>query len=576
MARCPWFPAALLVGGVSGLPALSGAQLVRGTATERGSGIAVPGVLVTLERAEGDTSTSLSQRSVLTGDGGTFALRAPAPGRYRLSAKRIGAQRFFSDTFSLAIGETRVIDVALEVVVHTLEEVVVAGESMCVLHEAETGRVAAMWDDIRTALSATTISSRDTLITGRASRYARLLDPASLRVLREASAEAQGLIDRPFASPSGDSLSAHGWWGEITGDTITFFGPDTEVLLSPAFRRDHCFFVGSGRRDRPGLLGLAFEPAPDRRVNDIRGTLWMDQASRELRLVEFRYTGLASIPHVERIGGEVHFARMANGAWVVRRWHIRMPRFGFANFARGSTRTWSAQGFQLPRIAQILEEGGEFGDERLPAAMRVAVTGTVRDSTGRPLAGATVRLVGTERAATADSAGSFRLEGLSRGFYVVTAEHPGYAALGTPAAEAELVADTGAAAPPALALRAFDTNALVQRMCDGRVPDEGRLAARVTLIDSTAGTPLANAAVRLTWSEYANAQAGGLIVRRLVPYAVNGTTDDRGGVTFCGLPPGVALELGVPLGEDRQRRITTLRLDGRRAQSVTVRSARTP
>lgn len=550
------------------------AQVVRGTARERAGGVPVPGVLVTLEPADGASlSGALADRSVLTDAQGAYALRAPSPGRYRVSAKRIGVQRVLTEPFTLSDGETRQLDLELDATVHTLEEVIVASEVLCVLYPDQRRVVAALWDEIRAALTATTISVRDSLVAGRVSRYALLLEPTSLKVVREARAEAEGLIHRPFASPSGDSLSLNGYWGPIAGDTLAFYGPDTEVLVSDAFRRDHCFSVVRDRRDRAGLTGLAFEPSPNHRTPDIKGTLWVDSRTAELRLVEFSYTNLPRIEHIERVGGEVHFARLPNGAWIVRRWFIRMPRFGYASFRVESKETWSAQGFQLPKVNEILEEGGDVTGEFLRGerSARLVVSGLVQDSTGAAFAGAKVRVLGTEVVADADSAGQFRLAGILPGFYVLVAEHPDYARYGIPAAETDLVVDTASAA--GASLRAFGTDALVTRMCEGRGIAEDRMAVRLVLVDSVSGAPVADTPVRMTWQEYEGGTAGAIGVRRPRAMRVDGTTDAGGGVTLCGVPAGASIRVGFPRGESQLLRPTPVRLpQGRVAtQRVQIR-----
>ena len=104
---------------------------------------------------------------------------------------------------------------------------------------------------------------------------------------------------------------------------------DAEVLLSTAFRRDHCYALAARDRDRRGLVGLAFAPLPERTGGEVAGALWLDEKTFELRLVEFRYVGGGDLG--EAAGGELHFERLTNGAWVVRRWFVRMPHArGFA------------------------------------------------------------------------------------------------------------------------------------------------------------------------------------------------------------------------------------------------------
>src|SRR6185437_14284129 len=75
-------------------------------------------------------------------------------------------------------------------------------------------------------------------------------------------------------------------------------------------------------------IGVAFTPAPTRRnIPEIAGTLWIDRASAELRSLEYHYVDLPDMPReaLERVGGDIEFARMRGGGWVISAWDIRMP-----------------------------------------------------------------------------------------------------------------------------------------------------------------------------------------------------------------------------------------------------------
>jgi hypothetical protein len=338
------------------------AQLVRGLVSDRSSATPLVGVVVTLEAFDGEARATASvAASGLTNRRGEFALRTRAPGTYRLSAKRIGVQRFVSQPFTLRAGETRQMDVPLDPAPQRLPEVRVAAPAICVADEAELTRVVSLWDEAHTALTANQISLRDRLYEGRVSRYVRELDLRSLHVLSEARSETQGIMDRPFTGLSADSLAKVGYWHPAPdGSTVRYHVPDAAVLVAPAFLRGHCFSVARARRDRRDLTGLAFEPAPGAASGpaDVRGVLWLDEHTFELRVVEFRYTGLT--PADERMGGELHFARLENGAWVVSRWFVRMPAVrGYASPPVGvEGRVPSV--LVRPGPARVVEEGAEL------------------------------------------------------------------------------------------------------------------------------------------------------------------------------------------------------------------------
>ncbi|MEP7346163.1 MAG: carboxypeptidase-like regulatory domain-containing protein, partial [Gemmatimonadaceae bacterium] len=164
-----------------------GAQLVRGTVTERTSGAPLSGVLVTLVN-----EASRTVGSALTSERGDYGIRAPEAGRYRIDAKRIGVRRFSSPVFDLTAGETREINVQLDALLYSLPEVVITAIPLCNKGDKEAGRVAALWDEARTALAATQISLRDRLFNARVVRYVRQIDPANFKVINETRSDVQG------------------------------------------------------------------------------------------------------------------------------------------------------------------------------------------------------------------------------------------------------------------------------------------------------------------------------------------------------------------------------------------------
>lgn len=350
------------------------AQVVRGVVTGRDSAVPLVGVLVALEPAgeaaraplESHALPAATGAGVLTNPRGEYAIRAPASGMYRLSAKRIGVQRFRSEPFVLRDGETRRLDIALEPALQRLPEVRVSTPGICIAREEQVSRVVALWDEARTALTANRISLRDRLYEGSVTRYVRELDPRTGKVVSDARTETHGIMDRPLTGLSGDSLSKIGFWQPVeNGRAIVYHAPDAEVLLSAAFQRDHCYSLAARPRSRRGLVGIAFEPLASRTTGEVAGALWLDERSFELRLVEFRYVGGGALG--EAAGGELHFERLTNGAWVLRRWFVRMPH------ARGFAASPVGVEGRLPSVLVrpgapgLIEEGAEL----VPKALRV-------------------------------------------------------------------------------------------------------------------------------------------------------------------------------------------------------------
>ena len=509
------------------------AQVVRGRVTEVNASTPVPGAVVSLL---GETSDSAIV-SVLTSGTGDYAVRAPSAGRYRLAVKRIGVKRYVSTGFDLAPGETRVVDVPIDAVALTLPEVTVSG--LCATRPRELSRIASLWDEARTALEATQISLRDQLLEARISRYAAELESGSLRVLFDWRTDAQVMVEQPFTSLSGDSLSEVGYWRRLPGDSVEYLAPDASALASNAFLRDHCFSLAAAPRGRPELTGLAFVPARDRKLPDITGTIWLDAQRFELRFVEFRYTRLPVLPNADRIGGEVHFARLESGAWIVDRWFIRMPQVVVMPDAL------------VPR-RQLREEGGTVITSGVIQPVRLStLVGLVRDSAGRPLPDALVRAIGMHRQAVTGPDGTFRLDSLPPGGVSVVAHTDGYDSFAVLAAARRLQLPPGRS--QRVELRARDASGIRNEACPDpnlrylqRARERGAL--RLLMVDSATLVPMPGIRFLVSWPARTDRTLRAMSARVWTgeEHVVQALTDSRGAATFCDVPYGYPLEVSLP------------------------------
>ena len=470
-------------------------------------------------------------------------------------------QRFTTLPFELVTGETKQVDIALAPAVpHVLPRVTVTTADPCDRRGDQPARVAALWDEARTALAATQISLREGLSDAWVTRYVRALDPRDLRILSERRAGTQGPIDRPFTSRSGEELAEHGFWRRIDGDTTTFYVPDADVLLSDAFLATHCFTAVNGPGGRRPAVGLAFQPGSGRDVPDVRGTLWLDARSFELRLVEFTYTRVPALRSAPLSGGEVHFARLPGGAWIVRRWFVRMPQYATVDSVmRVRQAEWTVR--QVPSLHRVIEEGGDVFAEGLRLFDQPAtILGTVVDSLGRPLPEAHVRLSGTPFITAADGGGRFRFDSLPAGRHMVVAEHEAYAELGLLVDDLALTINEGETRR--VVLRAERTADIAARMC----PDQPRATGvtgivRLTMLDSASAGPLRDLPLWIRWRvpvdsqvaldstvrqvrDAATGEAQTFVTRTMRTHdGLEATTDAQGTLVFCGVPADRLLEL---------------------------------
>jgi len=514
------------------------AQVIRGVVTEVGSGARLAGSLVTLRRVETAQDTGSAIRNIITNQLGEYSIAAPGAGRYRLTVRRIGVRAWRSDVLNVSNGETVVLDVAMDPFT-TLPRVTVADRSLCTTGR-DGPRVAALWREAQTALTVIVISGRDSTLRRRLVRFSRTMGLLTSDISDETHHsydENDGIGEPNFRSLRGDSLSQVGYWKDAARD-MTFFAPDATALLSGAFLRDHCFSIAENQRDRPGLIGLAFAPVRSRTMPDIRGTLWLDAATYELRLVEFRWTQLPWELEHDRVGGEVHFMRLPTGSWIVKNWTLTMPRPSVIEF----------RGVGGPRRERLVlsglnQEGGLILIHGLEAFDKPGiVTGRIVRA-GKPLTGTRVRLVGTPFQSVVDSTGRFRFDSVPPGLHAIVAEHPDFAAFGIRAAEQEFVLQEGATRD--LAFTARGEAEIANAMCPGR--DWRRPTLRVTLVDEKSRRPLANTPLRLRWLEVVTAMHGDLRGREARDTDVDVKTDDFGNAVFCSLPAARTLTLGYPI-----------------------------
>ncbi|MBC7895498.1 MAG: carboxypeptidase regulatory-like domain-containing protein, partial [Cytophagaceae bacterium] len=231
-------------------------QVVRGVVRDARTQAPIPGVIVALDEA-GETriTTDSLQRAslilaVLTNERGEYSVQAIKVGRWVISAKMVGLRRYISPPFDMGVGENVRRDITLEPIDFTasLPTVSVTTDAPCSINPRESQRVAAMWEEARTALTAAQLSLRDRLFRATVVRYQRQLSPNGLRVLRQDQNVRRGVTERPFVSVAAERLSREGYVQTDAGGDLTFNAPDADVLTSTAFVRDHCFSVSRPSR----------------------------------------------------------------------------------------------------------------------------------------------------------------------------------------------------------------------------------------------------------------------------------------------------------------------------------------
>lgn len=319
------------------------AQVVRGHLTDSLSGSPLGGAFVTLVDDNG-----AERARAITDAAGQFVLTASSAGSYRIRSKRIGSRPYVSEPLALRVGETASFNAVIGPIPVALVEIVVAGERQC---NVEAGAsMAALWEEIKEALAAVAWTARAPGYWYQVREFERDTFSQTIRHGLDTTWTNAGFFEVPFRSVPAEQLEREGFV-LVDEDGWTYREPDADVLLSDAFLRTHCFETRIGTGDTEGLLGLAFQPARSRKLPDIAGTLWIDPRSGELRHLEFKFVRIPQNVSAPNAGGRVEFMRVPTGAWMVRKWIIRMPIV-----EAGPTPTY---GTALPRTVGYRERGGD-------------------------------------------------------------------------------------------------------------------------------------------------------------------------------------------------------------------------
>lgn len=391
---------------------LASAQVVVGTVVDQANA-PVRGAFVLLLDAR-----ARQVAGALTDARGAFVFRT-APGAYTVRADQIGHRSAATPAFTLQPGQTHTVRLALEVNAVRLKEIDVRGENRCVGQSEQSKLTAQVWEEARKALTVWAWVEKNERAAFQTRAYEIDLD-RSLRPLGPAAYTFQASQGKQaYHAEDPDTLARYGYVRALKGETYVY-GLDATVLLSTVFVAQHCFRL---QRDanRKGLIGLAFEPIRGRRLPDVRGTLWLDETTAHLRFVEYGYTGIEEEGwgDARYAGGRTEFERLENGAWIVRRWYVRSPRYE------------RSRPTQPLRLAGAREEGSEIvsvqvvGGQKASLVEKVSIDGFVLDSiSGRPLEGATIYLSGTAHSTISGLAGSFRLDSIPSGLYAISFMHP--------------------------------------------------------------------------------------------------------------------------------------------------------
>jgi hypothetical protein len=469
---------------------------------------------------------------------GRFTLRAPRGGSYRLRSERIGYRAFVTDVLQVPATGVLEHDLAISALPVALNTVEVQGRDRCQVNPVRAEQTALAWEEIRKALAAAAWVGNEQLYRFRRYTYVREVHRNGRDVMQEEGQVVASVATQPYVSLRAAQLAECGYVVTIKGDLV-YYIPDVDVLLDEDFLTTHCFHVVRDPAEHTGLVGLAYEPMAERDRTEVRGILWIDESTAELRTMEVRFTEIPGRVTDERIGGTLDFMQLPSGAWIVQRWEIRTPVLrwrGSADPAIRTRRDRAAIRYLQHSGGEILEITARDGSKTYPATL-AHVTGAIFDSTRiEPLEGVRVTITGTDFVEETNSEGEFHLAVPLEGDYAVTFSHPYLDSIGYTAPDQKLSlareseSSVSFAIPPA--------SAMTERLCDASASNmEGKVI--VGLVTGPDGDPAADATVTASWQRVVPADSGFVSS----DFWLSALTDQSGFYALCGIPLGRRIEL---------------------------------
>lgn len=472
-------------------PAAVDAQSILVEVRSQDTGEAIRGAFATLLSEDGE-----SIRSALTNASGRYLFVIARPGTYRVRVEMMGRETETSSPFLLDTDRNLVHRVGLSTKAISVEGFEVNGERVCRVRPFEATTTATVWEEARKALEVTAWGERVGAFRYRIERHTRDLDREAQAVESEGRRSATGYYYHPFESRPADVLAREGFVQESPDGDI-YYAPDAQVLLSNEFLDTHCMGLMAPEDPESGVVGVAFEPVPGRRVPDIRGTFWVDRQTGELKSLDFSYANLDPSIQDVRIGGDVDFLRLPDGHWIVQDWRIRMPRISMVYRGR-PTREATLSGFR--------EEGGEVlsvHDARgalVLEAARGTIQGTLRDeNTGQPIRSKPVWIEGVGRETTTDDDGQFRFTGLAEGVYRLRTDLPMARILGLEPDPTLASVTPGEIAHVSMVVPS--TESMVRSTCLQAVGSDTAVAVIGHVVDAESGEPIPDALVQVWWND---------------------------------------------------------------------------
>jgi hypothetical protein len=513
-------------------PSVGHSQVVRGVIADAGNRPLGGVVVILLAADQREAARGLSN------DRGEYGVTAAGPGTYQLRTLRIGYEPTISPTFALGPTEVRMQRMTLASLPIALDTIRAFGRNPCrVVNGDSSATLSRVWEQARTALVAAQLTSKARTILATTLVYERTQDRSSQRIGAQVTDVRSDFVHQPWRSLAPDTLRALGYV-YTAGDVRVYNAPGVDALASDHFLDDHCLRISEG--STPDKLGIEFEPSSDRKgIAEIRGTLWLDRRTNELREIEYRYVNVSREEELAA-GGTMSFTRLRNGMWVVSRWNIRMPTILLAPLYDSRLHL---VGYE-PRVDSIRVSGGVIVlavlssrrvRDTLWTGRRLALRGSILDSmSGQPVSDAEISLAGTTQSVTSDIAGRFEIQGVLPGRYDMQVRTRSLDSVNAIDQRSILFTDSSMT----VSVRVPTASMVAVSIC-GNPSRQGRAYEGMAfgLVSDAAGDPAPNVEVTARWLDAVRPEAAS------ERHTMTTRTDARGLFRFCGLPVDRALAM---------------------------------
>lgn len=415
-------------------PTLAHTQSLRGRVTGPGS-LPLAGVLVQVQQTDGQIAATTT-----TSESGYFSVASLVDGAYSVRVLRIGYRAHNAGRITIAGGVAESLNIVWEASPIPLATRLVTAPQTCKVSADSGTLIANVWEETRKALLSSLVAEQEIKNAPDVTRlnYQRTLDSAGT-VLTQGATSDQAKSFRAYSSWDPESLAVLGY---VTSDGTgtSFVGPDAITLLSESFAGGHCYAVVEDTVLHARDIGLQFTPIEDknRKRTEIRGTFWVDRTSWKLQSIDFLYDvssgALRDADERLKGGGYVEFGALKTGEWMVTNWRIRLPRVVTERLTRSGTSVVRVS--VKPYLVSIQETGGmvmrvardttTLYESVLPSAeIRIVST-----DQGVDVAGAEVRVRGSQFVGKSDESGRVDLPGIFDGRYLLQTRFPSFGAFG--------------------------------------------------------------------------------------------------------------------------------------------------